>query len=114
MLDRWKRPGYDYQCSPALVIQRINHNSSRFVEDGSYLRLKTVTLSYNFPKKWLNKIHLSRLQAYVTGQNLFTLTKYKGYDPEVNAFGGDSVAQGVDYGTYPQSRAVIFGLNVEF
>ena len=63
-----------------------NHNSSRFVEDGSYLRLKTVTLSYNFPKKWLNKIHLSRLQAYVTGQNLFTLTKYKGYDPEVNAF----------------------------
>ena len=78
------------------------------------MRLKTVTLSYNFPKKWLNKIHLSRLQAYVTGQNLFTLTKYKGYDPEVNAFGGDSVAQGVDYGTYPQSRAVIFGLNVEF
>ena len=86
----------------------------RFVEDGCDMRLKTVTLSYNFPKKWLNKIHLSRLQAYVTGQNLFTLTKYKGYDPEVNAFGGDSVAQGVDYGTYPQSRAVIFGLNVEF
>ena len=54
------------------------------------------------------------MQAYATGQNLFTLTKYKGYDPEVNAFGGDSVAQGVDYGTYPQSRAVIFGLNVEF
>ena len=113
VLDRWKRPGMITNV-PRVGNTENNHNSSRFVEDGSYLRLKTVTLSYNFPKKWLNKIHLSRLQAYVTGQNLFTLTKYKGYDPEVNAFGGDSVAQGVDYGTYPQSRAVIFGLNVEF
>ena len=113
VLDRWKRPGMITNV-PRVGNTENNHNSSRFVEDGSYLRLKTVTLSYNFPKKWLNKIHLSRLQAYVTGQNLFTLTKYKGYDPEVNAFGGDSVAQGVDYGTYPQSRAVIFGLNIEF
>ena len=113
VLDRWKRPGMITNV-PRVGNTENNHNSSRFVEDGSYLRLKTVTLSYSFPKRWLNKIHLSRLQAYVTGQNLFTLTKYKGYDPEVNAFGGDSVAQGVDYGTYPQSRAVIFGLNVEF
>lgn len=113
VLERWKRPGMITNV-PRVGNTENNHNSSRFVEDGSYLRLKTVTLSYNFPKKWLNKIHLSRLQAYVTGQNLLTLTKYKGYDPEVNAFGGDSVAQGVDYGTYPQSRAVIFGLNVEF
>lgn len=106
VLDRWKRPGMITNV-PRVGNTENNHNSSRFVEDGSYLRLKTVTLSYSFPKRWLNKIHLSRLQAYVTGQNLFTLTKYKGYDPEVNAFGGDSVAQGVDYGTYPQSRAVI-------
>ena len=90
------------------------HNSTRFVEDGSYLRLKTATLSYDFNKKWLDKIHLSRLQIYVTGQNLLTLTKYTGYDPEVNAYGQNAVAQGVDYGTYPQSKAIIFGLNVEF
>ena len=80
---------------------------------GSYLRLKTVTLSYNFPKKWLNKIHLSRLQAYVTGQNLFTLTKYKGYDPEVNAFGGDLLLKGGLW--YLSSiEGGNFGLNVEF
>jgi len=50
----------------------------------------------------------------VTGQNLLTLTKYSGYDPEVNAYGASSVALGVDYGTYPQSKTVIFGVNVEF
>ena len=52
--------------------------------------------------------------SYVTGQNLLTFTNYSGYDPEVNAYGADAVALGVDYGTYPQSKAVIFGLNVEF
>lgn len=60
------------------------------------------------------KAHLSKLQAYITGQNLLTLTKYSGYDPEVNAYGTNAVAQGVDYGTYPQSKSIIFGLNVEF
>lgn len=113
VLDRWKRPGMITDIPRVGNIEN-SHNSTRFVEDGSYLRLKTVTLSYDFDKKWLKKLHLSKLQAYVTGQNLLTLTKYSGYDPEVNAYGSDAVAQGVDYGTYPQSKAVIFGLNVEF
>lgn len=113
VLDRWKRPGMITDIPRAGNIENV-HNSTRFVEDGSYLRLKTATLSYDFNKKWLDKIHLSRLQIYVTGQNLLTLTKYTGYDPEVNAYGQNAVAQGVDYGTYPQSKAIIFGLNVEF
>lgn len=113
VLDRWKRPGMITDIPRVGNIEN-SHNSTRFVEDGSYLRLKTVTLSYDFNKKWLKKMHLSKLQAYVTGQNLLTLTKYSGYDPEVNAYGTDAVAQGVDYGTYPQSKALIFGLNVEF
>lgn len=113
VLDRWKRPGMITDIPRVGNIEN-SHNSTRFVEDGSYLRLKTVTLSYDFNKKWLKKMHLSKLQAYVTGQNLLTLTKYSGYDPEVNAYGADAVAQGVDYGTYPQSKALIFGLNVEF
>lgn len=113
VLDRWKRPGMITDIPRVGNIDNV-HNSTRFVEDGSYLRLKTVTLSYDFNKNWLKKIHLSRLQAYVTGQNLLTLTKYTGYDPEVNAYGQNAVAQGVDYGTYPQSKAIIFGLNVEF
>jgi len=113
VLDRWKRPGMITDIPRVGNIENV-HNSTRFIEDGSYLRLKTVTFSYDFDKKWLKKMHLSRLQAYVTGQNLLTLTKYTGYDPEVNAYGNDAVVQGIDYGTYPQSKAIIFGLNVEF
>lgn len=113
VLNRWVRPGMETSIPRVGNIQNIN-NSTRFIEDGSYLRLKSITLSYNFPSTWLKKIHLSKLQPYITGQNLLTFTKYKGYDPEVNAYGGNSVAMGVDYGTYPQSKAVIFGLNVEF
>lgn len=113
VLNRWKRPGMITDI-PRVGNSENIHNSTRFVENGSYLRFKTITLSYDFEKKWLKKLHLSKLQAYITGQNLITLTKYTGYDPEVNAYGSDSVAQGVDYGTYPQSKAVIFGINVEF
>lgn len=113
VLDRWKRPGMITSIPRVGNAENI-HNSTRFVEDGSYIRLKTVTLSYDFDKKLLKKIGLSRLQAYATAQNLLTLTRYRGYDPEVNAYGSSSVELGIDYGTYPQSKSVIFGLNVEF
>jgi TonB-linked SusC/RagA family outer membrane protein len=89
-------------------------NSTRFVEDGSYLRVKAVTLSYNFTPKILDKIRANKLSLYVTGQNLFTFTDYSGFDPEVNAFGTSATELGIDYGTYPQSRTLIFGLNLEF
>lgn len=81
-------------------------NSSRFVEDGSYFRLKNVQIGYTFPKKWMDKLHCQRLRLYVTATNLFTITKYSGYDPEVGT--------GVDYGNYPQSRTFTFGLNATF
>lgn len=81
-------------------------NSSRFVEDGGYLRLKNMTIGYTLPKKITEKFYCSRLRFYVTASNLFTVTKYTGYDPEV---GG-----GVDYGNYPQSRTFTFGLNANF
>jgi TonB-linked SusC/RagA family outer membrane protein len=88
-------------------------NSTRFIEDGSYLRLKSITLSYNVLTK--NQIKgIRNLSVYATGQNLLTFTKYSGFDPEVNAYGTSSTTMGVDYGTYPQSRTIIFGLNVEF
>lgn len=80
--------------------------SSRMVEDGSYLRLKNLQIGYTFPKKWMRKAHIERLRLYMTASNLFTLTKYSGYDPEV---GG-----GTDYGNYPQSRTFTFGLNSSF
>jgi len=95
-------------------LHNVN-NSTRFIENGSYLRVKSATLAYNFSKALLNK-KLQRLSIYVTGQNLLTITKYKGFDPEVNTFGTNSTGTefGVDYGTYPQTRTIIFGLNVEF
>ncbi|MFN8336457.1 MAG: TonB-dependent receptor [Cyclobacteriaceae bacterium] len=89
-------------------------NSTRFVEDGSYLRLKALTLRYNVNPDVLSKVGVKKLGIYVSGQNLLTLTKYKGFDPEVNAFGGSPVAQGIDYGTYPQSLTMTMGLNVQF
>lgn len=88
-------------------------NSSRFVEDGSYVRLKSMTLSYLI----LNGQQLKgfkKMSVYVTGQNLLTFTKYSGFDPEVNAYGNSATEMGIDYGTYPQSRTLIVGLNVEF
>jgi hypothetical protein len=57
---------------------------------------------------------IKNLSVYVTGQNLLTFTKYTGFDPEVNAFGNSAVEVGIDYGTYPQSRTIVFGVNVEF
>lgn len=80
--------------------------SSRLVQDGSYLRMKNVTLNYQFPTKWINKCGLSNLNIYVSGENLLTWTKFKGSDPE-------SVSTGYDE-TYPNARAFTIGLNVSF
>lgn len=113
VVDRWRRPGMITDI-PRAGNTENNHNSSRFVEDGSYLRVKSLTLSYDFSGNWMKKLSLSKLQLYATAQNLLTLTKYKGFDPEVNTFGSSSVQLGVDYGIYPQSKAWIFGLNVNF
>ncbi|MBQ9339345.1 MAG: TonB-dependent receptor [Paludibacteraceae bacterium] len=83
-----------------------SYSSSRFVESGSYFRLKNLQIGYTFPKQWMQKAHLQRLRVYMTAANLFTATLYSGYDPEV---GG-----GTDYGNYPQSRTFTFGLNANF
>ena len=100
-----------------------DHNSllsSRYVEDGSYLRLKSATLGYDLPKSLCNKLKAQKLYLYVTGENLLTFTKYSGFDPEVNINGRGSdnalknIAPGVDYGVYPQSRTFLLGINLTF
>lgn len=80
--------------------------SSRFIENGSYLRLKNMQIGYNFDKNLISKIGLSKLRIYAQMSNVFTLTNYKGYDPEVGS--------GVDYGNYPQARTLLFGMNLAF
>jgi len=88
--------------------------SSRYIYDGSYLRVKTVTFGYNFPATVLSRLRLSQLRLYVTGQNLFTFTKYPGWDPEVNADyrTTTNTSQGADFYSAPQIKSFIFGLNV--
>ena len=83
------------------------------VEDASYLKISNVTLGYTFPRKWMDKIGLQSLRLYVTGNNLYTFTKYTGFDPEVSTF-ASGLTPGVDFGAYPRSRSVVFGVNVSF
>lgn len=115
VLDRWTPENTDTDVPRAVKNSTYNiANSSRFIEDGSYVRLKTVTLSYkiidNDPKIRIIK----KFSVYLTGENLLTFTNYSGYDPEVSAYGSNAVSMGIDYGTYPQSINVILGLNVQF
>jgi TonB-dependent starch-binding outer membrane protein SusC len=122
VLNRWKKPG-DVTNIPRAVKDDVSNSqpSTRFIENGSYMRVKSLTLAYTLPKSLLERIKINRLQIYATAENLLTFTKYSGFDPEVSAFSSSgqgntnqNTAQGVDYGTYPQSRDFIIGLNVTF
>jgi len=91
--------------------------SNLFVEDGTYLRGKNLRLGYNFPAAWLQRMHLqamTRLQLYVSAQNFFTVTNYTGYDPEISEYATTNLAQGIDFGSYPQVRQVTFGFTAGF
>ena len=77
----------------------------------SYLKLKTVSLAYNFPK--LKSKHIGNLKAYITAQNFFTWTKYSGYDPEVSYRGASNLEIGEDFCTYPQPKTIMMGLKID-
>ena len=85
-----------------------------YIEDGSYVRLKNITLGYNFPGKIASKILAKQLRFYVSAQNLFTITHYKGLDPETNFYDQNNLQPGIDYGVYPNTRTYTVGLNVTF
>ncbi len=84
------------------------------VEDGSFLRLGTLTLGYTLPKELTQKVRIERVRFYVTGYNVFCLTNYEGFDPEVSTRRKTPLTPGVDYSAYPKSRQILFGLNVNF
>lgn len=89
--------------------------SSYHVEDGSYVRLRSVSLGYTFrDQPFFQKLPFDSFRVYLTGQNLFTITDYPGYNPEVNMRPEDPLSQGEDYGTYPLAKSVIFGVNLTF
>lgn len=108
---------------PRVTLSDNNNNlrfSDRYVEDGSYIRLKNLQLGYTLPSSITEKIKVDKLRVYVSGQNLLTFTNYKGYDPEIGDLTHDASGDvsalgiGVDLGNYPQPRLVYFGVNVNF
>lgn len=111
VLNRWREPGQQTDVPKAGYTM---HNSTYFIEDGSYLRLKDLSLSYDVTGPLLKKWGITRLQPYFTATNLLTWTGYSGMDPEVNQWGNSGAVQGIDWGTYPQCRSFVFGINLEF
>jgi len=114
ILRRWKQPG-DITDMPRADADNINANnriSSRFVEDGSYARLKNLTLSYTLDKKIVERIGMKSARIYVSGANLFTITNYSGMDPEVNYRGDNNLLRATDFFTYPQARTYTIGINL--
>jgi TonB-dependent starch-binding outer membrane protein SusC len=91
--------------------------SNYFLEDGSYFRIKTLTFSYNVPKRWIDRIKISKFRLFVTAQNLHTFTKYSGFNPEIGvspAWNANPLAFGIDNAVYPLPRTFLFGLNISF
>lgn len=117
VLRRWKQPG-DITDIPRATLEPVAADnkrvSSRFIEDGSYLRVKNVTLGYTFNKELLDRVHISSLRLYVSAQNLLTFTNYSGLDPEVNYSGNSTSLIGTDFFTFPQARSLTVGLNLKF
>ena len=110
--DRWT--SYNASNSVPSVLGMNDHEIySRFIEDGSYLRLKNLTFGYTFPSKWMSKIKVSKLRLYFSANNLFCLTRYSGYDPEVNGK-SNPLMPGLDYCAYPKSTVYNFGLQITF
>ena len=108
-LGRWTGEGTS-NSMPRAIFNDPNKNtraSDRYIEDGSYLRLKNLSLGYTFPKTWVKKAKIENVRIYVSGQNLYTLTHYKGLDPEV-------AGNGIDQNTYPVTRTFSMGANISF
>jgi TonB-dependent starch-binding outer membrane protein SusC len=118
---RWKQQGDITNVPRALYLANsirgfaFTDASSRYVEDGSFLRVRNITLSYSIPRKLLTKASISSARISLIGQNLFTFTNYSGMDPEnQNTGGGSMPSLGVDYLTQPQPRIYSVALNVGF
>ena len=113
ILDRWTGPGTSNSV-PRVTQVDPNDNwrsSDLYIKDGAYFRLKSLQVGYSLPQKWMDKIRMRRIRIYFAAENLFTITQYDGFDPEIGS-GGTST--GIDYGCYPQSRTLSVGANIAF
>jgi hypothetical protein len=114
MLDRWTPENPSNEYPRANRSADYLHMSDRYLENGSYIRLQLVTLGYDLPRNFLQKIRLKGAKIFVSGKNLLTFTDYTGFDPEVGRFGTSNIRQGYDLGGYPSARTYLVGLNLEF
>ncbi len=112
VINRWKEAGDITEVPRASSYN--NRISSRFVEDGSYIRLKSLKLSYNFKSQLIKNWRLTSLEVYLAGKNLITLTNYSGMDPEVNYNSSNSIIMGTDFFTCPQAKTILLGVCVKF
>jgi hypothetical protein len=131
LLDRWTPQNQDTYV-PAFIKQsdraaaalpastittrlrnRTDNRLSRYVENASYIRLKNITLGYNLPKSVIGS-KISRLRIYTSASNLFTITKYTGYDPETSSFNNNDARAGIDFSNYPTAKTYTFGLDLTF
>jgi TonB-linked SusC/RagA family outer membrane protein len=116
VLNRWTEPGSSNDM-PRLTWNDPNNNariSDRYVQNGSYLRLKNIQLGYNLPGDLLDQIGARQVRLYVSGRNLYTITDYNGFDPELGKVDGNNLNYGIDMGSYPVPRSLTFGLNIGF
>ena len=114
-MDFWRKAG-DITSIPKPKLYAGNGagKSSRWVQDGSYFRVKTVNFGYTLPRKWMSRAKIENARIYVAANNLFTSTKYKGYDPEVNTTYIGNINLGHDFYTPPQARTISVGINLGF
>jgi hypothetical protein len=116
-MKRWRKQGDVTDMPRALNNdQRNSQGSTRWIEDGSYARLKFVTLTYTVPRAWVQRIKLKGIDAFLTANDLYALTKYKGADPEISisSFGSNPALIGIDRGLTPRSRGFTLGINARF
>jgi TonB-dependent starch-binding outer membrane protein SusC len=115
-LARWTTPGQVTNMPRAVFgdPNQNNRNSTRWLEDGSYVKLRNLTIGYTFANTSKKISFLEGARIYVSGRNLLTFTNYSGYDPEISRDGGSNTTLGVDYGTYPQTRTYVLGININF
>jgi len=111
---RWEKPG-DVATHPSMQNAELSReNSSRFLEDGSFIKVRSVRLSYSFPQNMITKLKLKELNVSLGADNLFTLTNFWGQDPEVTLNQGDWSMPGVTSFKYPNNKLFVFSLNIKF
>ncbi len=112
-IDRWTFDNPESDMPRVSASSSNNLFSSRIIEDGSYLRLKTLSIGYTFDPKIIKKLKLNKARIYLSGQNVFTLTKYSGYDPEVS-IRNSALTPGLDFSSYPRAMSFNMGINLNF